>query len=195
MKRLLVIVSTLLLLLPVAALAIPNPLRVFLPQMYGLTCDSGLCAEDRQQLVRAQALVAPATTEVRERLGAFNLPTVIFCSSQDCYDRFGRRSSTSVSFGGTAVLIGPRGWAPHYLRHELIHIVQFQRLGLIRAWRAPAWLWEGMAYSLSGDPRRPLPGELEALRIAFERWYHQETGEVLWGRTTQTLDARSPSDN
>lgn len=153
MKRLLAIASILVLLLPVADLAIPNPLRSFVPELYGLTCDSArLCVEDREQFTAALALVEPAVADIREKLGAFDRPTLVFCRSQDCYDLFGRRSATSVSFGDKAVLIGPRGWSPHYVRHELIHIVQFQRLGLIRMWRAPAWLREGMAYSLSGDP-------------------------------------------
>jgi hypothetical protein len=164
--------------------------------MYGLICDPArLCVEDRQQFTRAYALAKPAMADISEKLGAFDRPTLVFCSTQHCYNLFGRRSATSVSFGDKAVLIGPRGWAPHYVRHELIHIVQFQRLGLIRTWRAPAWLREGMAYSLSGDPRRPLPGELEPLRVVFERWYHHETGEALWVRMAEILDARSPPDN
>lgn len=118
----------------------------------------------------AQALVLPALLDVTEKLGQLDSrPTIIFCSTEKCFNIFGQRRSTSVAFGDRAVLIGPRGWVNHYLRHELIHVAQYQKLGLLRAWRAPQWLMEGMVYSLSDDPRRPLPGELEALRVEYER--------------------------
>jgi hypothetical protein len=194
MKRALVIVSIVALLLPVAALAIPNPLRAFFPQMFGLICDANrLCVDDARHFTSARALSLPALTEVTARLGQYeSQPTMIFCMSEECYNVFGRRRSSSVAFGGTAVVIGPRGWASHYIQHELIHIAQAQRLGVLRAWRAPEWLTEGMAYSLSGDPRRPLPGELEALRAEFERWYRGELGEALWAKTYAAVNPSGP---
>src|SRR5882724_3100355 len=184
MKRTLAIVSILALLLPVAALAIPNPLRALFPEMFGFICDSNrLCVDDAQHLASARALALPALSEVTKRLGEYeSQPTIIFCMSEECYNVFGHRRSTSVAFGGKAVLIGPRGWLPQYVRHELIHIAQYQKLGTARAWRAPRWLIEGMAYSLGGDPRRPLPGELEAWRAEFERWYGGEQREALWAK-------------
>ncbi len=35
----------------------------------------------------------------------------------------------------------------------------------------PTWLIEGMAYSVSNDPRRPLPEPLNGWRTQFESWY------------------------
>ena len=190
MKRLLVVVLALAFLLPVAAVAIPNPLRALVPEMFGFICDSNrICVDDAEHLARARDLTMRALAAVRQRVGSSEIqPRLIFCMSEECFNIFGRRCSTSVAFGDKAILIGPRGWESHYIEHELIHVVQYQKLGLLRAWRAPKWLTEGMAYSLSGDPRRPLPGELEAWRTEFERWYQGEKGEILWTRVYEALD-------
>jgi hypothetical protein len=39
-----------------------------------------------------------------------------------------------------------------------------------------------MAYSLSEDPRRPLPARLEAWRAQYERRLGAEEGAALWAR-------------
>jgi len=44
----------------------------------------------------------------------------------------------------------------------------------------PVWFREGMAYSLSRDPRRPLPPPLEGYRQEFETWYQQVGPGKLW---------------
>ena len=46
----------------------------------------------------------------------------------------------------------------------------------------PTWLIEGMAYSLSEDPRRPLTEPWEAYRQQFEVWAIQGPPEELWRR-------------
>ena len=59
--------------------------------------------------------------------------------------------------------------------------MQNQRLGSLRMWLfKPVWFREGMAYSLSGDPRKPLPEPLQGYRSAFETWYRQVGPERLW---------------
>lgn len=192
MARWFLSVAVVIALLPVAALAIPNPLRALLPDMFGLACDSHrLCVDAIERREEAAALALPALAQVEKALGPFeSRPAMIFCSSEECFAKFGRRRSTAVAFGGRAVLIGPRGWAGHFVRHELIHIAQYQRLGLITIWRAPKWLTEGMAYSLSEDPRRPLPGDLEALRVEFEQRLGGERNACLWGRVQALLKAQ-----
>jgi hypothetical protein len=120
---------------------------------------------------------------VTRTLGAPHVqPLALFCSSEECFRTFGKRRSIAATFGGQAILIGPRGWAAHFVRHELIHVAQYERLGVIRAWRGPRWINEGMAYSLSEDPRRPLPAELEAWRTEYEGRLGAERGEALWDR-------------
>jgi len=190
MKLVLMLAAALVFLPPLAAFAVPNPLRAFVPEMFGLICDvDRICVDDAEQLPRARDLTVSALAAVTEKLGPHEFrPRVIFCRSEECFHIFGRRRSTADTFGDKAILIGPRGWAPHYVEHELIHVAQYQRLGFWRAWRAPQWLREGMAYSLSGDPRRPLPGELEEWRARFEGWHRGEKGEALWIRVREVLD-------
>jgi hypothetical protein len=170
-------------LIPVATLAIPNPLRALAPGLFGLICENRVCVDDAQRLAEAQELLQRARADVTQKLGAPNtLPLALFCSSEQCFLTFGRRRSTAETFGGKAFLIGPRGWAAHFVRHELIHAAQYEKLGFIRAWRGPRWIIEGMAYSLSEDPRRPLPTELEGWRTQYERRLGGERGAALWAR-------------
>jgi hypothetical protein len=182
-KRLVLIGLIAVALIPVATLAIPGPLRALAPGLFGLVCEDRVCVDDARRLAEAQELVRSARADVAQKLGAPHaLPLALFCSSEQCFITFGERRSTAETFGGKAILIGPRGWAAHFVRHELIHAAQYEKLGFIRAWRGPQWITEGMAYSLSEDPRRPLPARLEAWRAQYERRLGAEEGAALWAR-------------
>lgn len=182
-RRLLLIGLIAVSLIPVATVATPSPLRAFAPGLFGLVCEDRVCVDDARRLAEAQELVRSARADVTQKLGApHTLPLALFCSSEACFGTFGRRRSTAVTFGGKAILIGPRGWAAHFVRHELIHVAQYEKLGTLRAWRGTKWINEGMAYSLSEDPRRPLPAELEAWRTQYEGSLGGERGEALWAR-------------
>jgi hypothetical protein len=78
------------------------------------------------------------------------------------------------------VLVSPRGWTDVSLMREFIHWRQVEELGILAVRRKPRWLIEGMAYSLSHDPRRPLPEEMESWRAEFERWYAGLGGWDVW---------------
>jgi hypothetical protein len=182
-RRLLLIGLTGVALVAAATLAIPNPLRALAPGLFGLVCEQRVCVDDPRRFAEAQALLQSARADVARKLDAPNaLPLALFCSSKACYDIFGKRSSTAQTFGGKAILIGPRGWAAHFVRHELIHVAQYEKLSFMRAWRGPRWINEGMAYSLSEDPRHPLPAELEAWRTQYEGRLGGEEGTALWHR-------------
>jgi hypothetical protein len=62
----------------------------------------------------------------------------------------------------------------------MIHRLQIQRLGIFAMWRAPQWFVEGMAYSLSEDPRPLLAEAFQQYRSQFEAWYRQVGEERLW---------------
>jgi hypothetical protein len=172
------------LLLPALALAVPNPLRVYVPGLFGLHCgEHRVCVEDASRLAMAQDFLKHAHEELPAVVGPIDAqPVAIFCSTRECFELFGKRRSNAVSFANRAIVIGPRGWYPHFVRHELIHAAQYDHLGLYRAWSLPEWLREGMAYSLSNDPRRPLPEPLEGWRTRFEDWYRKGDGANLWPR-------------
>jgi len=182
-RRLLLLGLTGVVLVAAATLAIPNPLRALAPGLFGFVCEGRVCVDDARRFAEAQALLQSARADVARKLDAPNaLPLALFCSSKACYDIFGKRSSTAQTFGGKAILIGPRGWAAHFVRHELIHVAQYEKLSFMRAWRGPRWINEGMAYSLSEDPRHPLPAELEAWRTQYEGRLGGEQGKALWDR-------------
>jgi len=63
----------------------------------------------------------------------------------------------------------------------MIHHLQKERLRNIKAWLiTPEWFMEGMAYSLSDDPRPTLAPSWQQYRSEFEAWYRQVGKERLW---------------
>lgn len=170
-------------LLPVAAWASFKPVRVFAPELLGIQCvDSGVCVDDESRLDEAIALKSAAVAFVSTRVGEIRkTPRAVFCSTAACAKSFGITSQGAYNVGTFGLVIGPRGWHPHFVRHELIHHLQNERMGSLNAWLfKPNWLLEGMAYSLSEDPRRPLPLPLESWREAFESWYVEVGHPKLW---------------
>ena len=85
-------------------------------------------------------------------------------------------ATTSLTQG----VISPRGWKPYYLRHEMIHWIQAERLGFFKMYSEPEWFIEGMAYSLSQDPRPTLVEPFQGYRTKFQAWYAVGGKEHLW---------------
>jgi hypothetical protein len=158
---------------PIAACASIKPLRAVAPGLMGLTCSSeGVCVEDAALFPQAIALKSDAVAFVQKNLGTFErVPRVLYCSSARCAKSFGFSDQGAYTVGAAGIVIGPRGWQSYFVRHELIHHLQVERWGSLRTWLfKPDWLVEGMAYSLSEDPRHPLPEPLEGWRGRFESW-------------------------
>ena len=93
--------------------------------------------------------------------------------------RLGRRSAATL--GTVAIVVSPRAWQPHYVRHEMLHHIQNERLGSLKVWMvSPEWFVEGMAYSLSEDPRPVLSEPWQHDRAEFEAWLRQVGKDHLW---------------
>lgn len=168
---------------PFAAWAFFKPVRVLAPELLGLSCTAqGVCVDDPARLAEAVALKQEAVDFVQNRIGALHaVPRAIFCASAPCAKAFGFTSNAAYNVGTLGLVVSPRGWHPYYLRHELIHHLQNERLGSLNAWWfKPAWFVEGMAYSLSEDPRHPLPAPLEGYRVDFDAWARQFGTGDLW---------------
>ena len=162
--------------LPLITWAAFKPIRVFAPQLAGVQCtDANICIDDLTKLMQAVALRDESVTFVETRIGKLRkVPRYIFCTTAECAKSFGFTSNAAHHVGTFGIVIGPRGWQPHFARHELIHHLQMENIGSFHALiYTPTWFIEGMAYSLSQDPRRPLPQPLEDWRAQFESWYHQ----------------------
>lgn len=178
-KRLLLVV--LLCSVPVIAWAYIRPAKV-LETFMGVSCTSDeFCTDEPSRYMEASKLYANAFQFVASSIGPFNKkPLVVFCASERCYQSFGFKNASAESIGRFCIVVSPRGWKPYYIRHEMIHQLQTEQLGLFTMWRKPKWFVEGMAYSLSEDPRPILAEPFQQYRSQFETWYRGVGKERLW---------------
>ncbi|MDH5300188.1 MAG: hypothetical protein OEW58_02355 [Gammaproteobacteria bacterium] len=171
----------LLVLFPIVVLTISNPIKILLPQLAGVKCvETWLCVEDLAQADKARQLYLRALGRVENKLSAFqNKPLLVFCTSQSCFSSFGFKNEAGQSIGSMGAVIAPRGWLLHFVEHELIHQWQAQQFGVAATWAAPRWLSEGMAYSMSGDPRHQLVAPYQGYREIFEAKFSHLSKDVL----------------
>jgi hypothetical protein len=173
---------------PVVVWALYKPVRVLAPQwVAGISCPTKLiCIEDISRIHEATELYQNAVQFVAENVASFqNKPLAVFCSSEACFRSFGFNRSSAQAIGASGIVISPRGWQPHYLRHEMIHHVQAEQLGIIHQLFAPDWFKEGMAYSLSEDPRVTLAEPMQQYRSEFDDWLQQVGKENMWPQAHQ----------
>ncbi|MDX8399780.1 MAG: hypothetical protein R8K20_05980 [Gallionellaceae bacterium] len=171
-----------LLCIPVAAWAFFKPVRVVAPELAGLSCIRDIiCTDDVSRYQEAAALYDDALHFVDSSVGSIEKkPRVIFCSYQACFQSFGLGKRSAATIGTFGIVISPRAWKSYYVRHEMIHHLQNEKLGMIKAWREPKWFTEGMAYSLSEDLRPKLSEPFEQYRTQFKDWYKLVGKERLW---------------
>lgn len=167
---------------PAAAWMLVKPVRVLAPQWIGIECPSAtVCVEDKSEWARVTTLHTEALAFVNQTVGTLQTPPkVVFCSTERCAESFGLGARSAVTVGTWGTVIGPRAWKPYYVRHEMIHVLQAERLGVLGLLRKPAWFKEGMAYGLSEDPREPLNEPFETQRHAFRQWYQSIDPAALW---------------
>ena len=167
---------------PILFFAAFTPSRRLVPSIVGLDCDSqGICAESWQQLQRAQPLYEDSKQFVQGRLGRLEHPLhTIFCQSDWCASYFGLSGSKAQTTGLFGTVIGRDAWVPYLVRHELIHQIQNERMGIFRLHSGPEWFLEGMAYSLSDDPRADLGVPWQEHRARFDSWYAATGSANLW---------------
>ena len=171
-----------LLLIPGASWAFYKPVRVLAPERNGVACVSDtICVEDVSRYEEASTLYDEALEFVNAAVGSVEeRPRAIFCSSQDCFESFGFDGAGAHTVGLSGIVVGPRGWKAHSMRHEMIHHLQAERLGVFEQWRSPQWFKEGMAYALSQDPRAVLSEPWQKHRARFEVWLELVGRENLW---------------
>ena len=175
-----------LLCLPVATWAFAKPTRMLTPGVFGVTCTGAVCVENDSQIDRAVALYDEAYQFVELRLSKFETkPRMIFCSTARCYRSFGGDRERAISYPMIGSLISPDAWKPHFIRHELIHRSQFQKLGAIRTMLSPTWFREGMAYSLSEPPDEDLPPQFREYKERYDRWAGPVGPGQIWSAAKQ----------
>ena len=155
-----------------AALAVYKPVRVLLPQAFGLHCEQGVCVDDPGQREAAVALFEAAKGRLKSRHGLdVDDSKIVFCRSEECRGTFGLGKRAGFTFGALGIVIAPRGWKEHYVAHELVHHWQAETFGGLAVLNGEQWLIEGMAYALSDDPRELLHEPFESYRRKFSEWH------------------------
>jgi hypothetical protein len=183
MKMLLPMLAFIVLFVPFAAWTLYKPTRVLAPSWVGgISCvDADICMDDTSRYTEALQLYKRALDSVSETVGPFqHKPRITFCSTQSCFRAFGFNKASAMTIAKYGIVISPRGWKPYYVRHEMIHHRQAEELGVLAPFRKPEWLMEGMAYSLSDDPRNPLSDRWQEDRDTFETWYKTVGRTNLW---------------
>jgi len=175
------VIGLFLLIVPIAAFAFIKPIKIIVPEIAGVICvEKWLCIDDVNKLESAYLLYERALKEIEEKLTSINKkPKVVFCSTQSCFSKFGFENEAAKSIGSLGVVVAPRGWKRHYIKHELIHQWQSEKFGSISIWLAPKWVTEGMAYSLSDDPRRMLSEPFQGYREKYNKKFNRLLGHQL----------------
>ena len=179
-KRIIIAVA---LLSPAVAWTLYKPVRVLAPRwVAGVSCvTETICVEDIGRHAEAMNLYRNALQFVDASIASIEKPPrVTFCSTETCFHAFGFNKSAARTVGVSGIVISPRGWSQYYLRHEMIHHLQAERLGVLGQWRSPDWFKEGMAYSMGQDPRADLGEPLQEYRSGFEEWYLSIPREQMW---------------
>ena len=131
-KKVLLISLTL---LPIASWALYKPMRVLSPELNGITCANDyICIENHEKLNEATLLYNNAILFVNTSVGKVkNKPRITFCSSEKCYNSFGFHApAKATTVGISEIIVSPRGWNDYFLRHEIIHHLQSEKLGVIQ---------------------------------------------------------------
>lgn len=184
LRNVLIFLSTLVMLLgPFAVWQLWRPIRAIKPEWAGVVCYAeGVCIDNPLKAEEARLLKRRALAFMTEQVGKFEAsPRMIFCTTSACETSFGFKGNAAYNVGTLALVVSSRGWKTYYIQHELIHCVQVERIGGLRMLlHTPTWLIEGMAYSLSGDPRRPLKEPWETYRKSYEQWAELLPPKILW---------------
>ncbi len=172
-------------LLMLATLIWFKPIRVvFAHHLSLLHCEDHICVDDAKTEPLAKTLYNRSLQETQDKVGAFHQqPTMVFCSTLECANTFGMGKAAAKAVGNLGLLVAPRGWKDFYITHELIHHRQAEEWGNIAMLTKPKWLLEGMAYSLSDDPRPTLSEPFQQWRAQFKLWHQQNPNPNIWYTT------------
>ena len=174
LKKTIILVSiSLTIIAPLSALAFYKPIRVIIPEIFGINCQyDNLCVEDNSKLFSAIKLVKSSKTSLENNWGLIvGNPKIIFCSTDECKETFGLSKAAGYTVGTFGIIITPRGWKEHYVSHELIHFWQANNYGSYVLISSKSWVIEGMAYGLSGDPRKVLSEPFQSYRSKYLSWH------------------------
>ena len=132
--------------------------RLLLPEQFGLSrIDDGLYVEtgaDDETRTKLITAVTRAENAIRTAYGGVeSRPVVNACITDACYASFGGMGSRAKIYGNY-ILLSPQGLDWHFLAHEWSHDEIRSRLTTMAWWRRlPQWFDEGVAVTISRDPK------------------------------------------
>ncbi len=172
---------------PLTAWFVVKPVRVLIPGLVGIECPlNSICVDDVSKFEEAKALHTEGLAFVSSALAPLSdAPKVIFCSTTACAEAFGLGARSAVTVARFGTVIGPNAWKPYYVRHEMIHVLQGEKIGVLSLLLKPSWFVEGMAYAISEDPREPLVEPFENDRKKFRKWYQTAGKDTVWSAANQ----------
>ena len=140
----------------------------FYPAIAAIACSSCYGFERLEENVYIErgvelgtrASVKGTVDEARLRVKAFygellSEPKVMICVTDTCYRAVGGGGSRGMAILDRALFLSSRGTTIVIASHELAHVELHHRLGLIDTLRrvVPQWFDEGLAVTISNDPR------------------------------------------
>lgn len=167
---------------------VPNPLRAFTPDLFGLpqvAPNLHIDAPDRAETVLA--LIAAAEAHTRAVFGPLRAdPKWIVCTTRACADALGL-APNGLTYGAHVIVIGPGGVSEMVLTHERVHAELHRSLSPrdLLGPRFPAWFDEGLAAHVSGDSRLFRPADPRAAD-----WIRAAEDFFSWRRLREGRDWR-----
>lgn len=80
-------------------------------------------------------------------------PPIYACMTEACYTRMGGTTDTTAEALDDRLVLSPQALDWHFVAHEWAHIELFTRLTPTAWQRIPQWFNEGLAVSISREPR------------------------------------------
>ena len=144
-------------------------LKLFRPTLFGMEAiaprtyvDKAMPSDQREQILK---IVSDSEARVARYYGNVSTrPELFFYSSQDSFQSFGGASETGLTFLGRASLFSPRGRSVPIVAHEWSHVEFQSRVGLWHLLKVPRWFDEGLAVTVSEEPRHSESVYQEALQ-------------------------------
>lgn len=113
--------------------------------------DKATTAPQRDEIL---TIVSQAHDRVGRYYGAINCqPNLFFCSTEKSFQSFGGSRQTGATFWTAASLFSPRGQSSAIVAHEWSHAELHTRIGFWNWLGVPQWFDEGLAVTVSEEPR------------------------------------------
>ena len=143
--------------------------KLFAPTWFGMESiasgvyvDKAMTAGQREEILK---IVSEAGQRVGRCYGNTTAkPKLLFCSSEAAFQSFGGTKEGGMTYFAYASLLSPRGQSAAIVAHEWSHAEFYSRVGFWAWRRTPQWFDDGLAVTVSEEPRHSESVYLEAIQ-------------------------------